>query len=163
MSDKNTAFELSITAIIRKDGKYLITKRSMSKKRFPGLWTVPGGHLEPADITSYPKDTPECWYNVLERALEREVREEVGLEIENVRYLTSLAVEDKGGTMPIVISCLADYKSGEIKLQENEADEAAWVTTEEAKNYDLIGGILEEFLMADNLLKTGKIVEWKKL
>ena len=162
MTSGYTAFELSITAIVSKDEKYLITKRSMGKKRFPGKWTVPGGHMDREDITKHPKDTEECWYNVLEKALEREVKEEVGLKIENVRYLTSLAVEDKSGTMPIVISCLADYKNGEVRLEEDEADEYAWVTTEEAKKYDLIGGILEEFIMADKMRETGKLQKWTK-
>ena len=159
---KYPAFEISITAIVHKNGKYLITKRSKTKKRFPEKWTVPGGHLDPEDITKYPKDTNECWYNVLERALAREVKEEVNLEIDNVRYLTSLAVEDKTGTMPIVISCLADYKKGKIKLEEGEADEYTWVTTKEAKSYDLIGGILEELIMADKMQETGKLEMWTK-
>src|SRR3989344_4487038 len=98
---KYTPFEISITAIVNKDGKYLITKRSMTKERFPGKWTVPGGHLEPEDYMSYPKDTDECWYNVLEKALAREVMEEVGLEVENVRYLTSLVIDiPVEGTVP---------------------------------------------------------------
>lgn len=116
MAGEYKAFEISITAILHKDGRYLIAKRSQSKKRFPGFWTVPGGHLDPEDFTGRPKDTENCWYNVLEEALAREVKEEVGLQVENIRYLTSLAVEDKSGTMPIVISCLADYKSGEVVL-----------------------------------------------
>ncbi|MEI6144242.1 MAG: hypothetical protein WCP91_01440 [Candidatus Berkelbacteria bacterium] len=33
------------TAIIHKNGKYLITKRSMDKKVYPGKWTVLGGGL----------------------------------------------------------------------------------------------------------------------
>jgi len=33
--------EVAITAIVVKDGKYLITRRVMTKKRFPGKWTVP--------------------------------------------------------------------------------------------------------------------------
>lgn len=158
---KYTPFEISITAIVCKDDKYLITKRAMSKERFPGKWTVPGGHLGPEDYENYPKDTPECWYNVLEKALAREVKEEVGLEVENVRYLTSLVIDIKvEGTVPIVISCLADYKSGEVELQRGEADDFAWVTTAEARKYDLIGGIYEEFVMSDALLK-GKNTLWQ--
>src|SRR5665213_2353499 len=34
--------EVVMTAIIIKDGKYLITRRSPNKKRFPSMWTVPG-------------------------------------------------------------------------------------------------------------------------
>ena len=34
-------YEIVITAIVVKDGNYLITRRAMTKKRFPGQWTVP--------------------------------------------------------------------------------------------------------------------------
>ena len=160
---KYTPFEISITAIICKDSKYLITKRSLTKPRFPGKWTVTGGHLGPEDYENFPKDTEECWYNVLEKALAREVKEEVGLEVENVRYLTSLIIDIPiEETVPLVISCLADYKNGEVKLEEGEADEFAWITTKEAKKYDLIGGILDELIMADKLRK-GEKTQWQQL
>ena len=60
--------EVAITAIVVKDGKYLITKRSPNKKRWPNLWTVPGGRLEISDYANFPKDTGDYWYNVLEEA-----------------------------------------------------------------------------------------------
>lgn len=161
MAGNYTLFEVVITAIIQKDGKYLVTRRSMQKKRFPGKWTVPGGHLEPADFMGYPKETEHYWYNVLEKALAREIEEEVGLTIENIRYVTSLATEHKDGAASIVISCLADYVSGEVKLQEEETDQCAWVTAEEAKGYDLLDGILDELVMADNLQK-GERTVWKR-
>src|SRR4051812_37840382 len=105
--------EVAITAIIVKDEKYLITRRSMSKKRFPGKWTVPGGRLETNDYLSLPKDTQDYWYNVLEKVLKREVKEEVGLEITDIAYITSLATVHKDGNPSLVISCLADYVSGD--------------------------------------------------
>jgi len=162
MAKEHVPFEVVITAIIvNSDGKYLITRRSMQKRRFPGMWTVPGGHLDPEDFMGYPKDTEHYWYNVLEKALTREIKEEVGLEIEHVRYVTSLATEHKDGAASIVISCLADYKSGEVELQEEETDKYEWVTTEEAKNYELIDGIYDEIMMAD-ALRRGEKYEWKR-
>ncbi|HQT83124.1 MAG TPA: NUDIX domain-containing protein, partial [Candidatus Paceibacterota bacterium] len=133
--------EVAITAIVVKDGKYLITRRVPTKKRFPGKWTVPGGKLETNDYVNLPKDTEDCWYNVLEQVLRREVREETGLEIENIAYVTSLATIHKDGAPSLVISCMADWKSGEVVLQEAETDQYAWVSLAEAKEYDLIGGI----------------------
>ncbi len=161
MAKEYTPFEVVITAIIQKEGKYLITRRSLQKKRFPGMWTVPGGHLEPEDFMSYPKDSEHYWYNVLEKALTREIQEEVGMTIENVRYVTSLATEHKDGAASIVISCLADYVSGEVKLQEEETDKCEWVTVEEAKGYELIDGIYDELIMAESLRK-GERYEWKR-
>jgi len=51
--------EVAITAIVVKDKKYLIVLRSKNKKRFPSMWTVPGGKLETSDYLSLPKDTKE--------------------------------------------------------------------------------------------------------
>lgn len=38
-----------VTGIVIKDNKYLITRRSLDKKLFPGMWTIPRGNLEAAD------------------------------------------------------------------------------------------------------------------
>ena len=106
-SKSQSLHEVVITAIVSKDGKYLVTQRSMKEKRFPGFWTVPGGKLE------------------------------------------------------LVISCIADYASGEVKLQEDEADNFVWVTLKEAKNYNLIDGIFDELVLADKK-RRGIKEEWSR-
>jgi|SRR5579884_4062137 len=159
--DNQYLHEVAITAIIQKDGKFLIIKRSATKKRFPNMWTVPGGKLETSDYTSLPKDTTDYWYNVLEKTLRREVKEEVGIDIDHIEYVTSLATVHQDGAPSLVISCLADYSSGEITLQEEEADDFAWVSLDEAKEYDLIDGIYDELEMAAKKL-SGQKTEWKR-
>ncbi len=159
--DNQYLHEVVITAIIIKDDKFLIIRRSKDKKRFPGMWTVPGGKLETKDYLSLPKDTTDYWYNVLEKTLAREVKEEVGIKIDNVQYLTSLATVHKDGSPSIVISCMVDYVSGKIKLQKEEADDFAWVSLNDAKSYSLIDGIYDELAMAD-LKRLGKKVVWKR-
>lgn len=153
--------EVVITGIIVKGGKYLITRRSPNKKRFPGMWTVPGGKLEADDYLKLPKDTEYYWYNVLERTLRREVKEEVGIEIDNIVYVTSLATVHTDGSPSIVISCMADYVSGDILLQPEESDQYAWVSLKEAQGYKLIDGIYDELAMAENM-RLGKKTEWKR-
>lgn len=170
MDTKNqNLHEVAITAIIVKENKYLITRRSPNKKRFPGMWTVPGGKLEVSDYIDLPKDTKDYWYNVLEKTLRREVREEVGIEIDNIEYVTSLATVHQDGSPSLVISCMADYIWGEVLLQENESDEYAWVNLEEAKNYNLLDGIFDELVMAENQRngspqfgEASKKSEWKR-
>lgn len=153
--------EIAITAIIVKDGKYLIIRRSANKKRFPGMWTVPGGRLETKDYTILPKDTEHYWYNVLERTLKREVKEETGLEIENIEYVTSLARVHEDGSPSLVISCVADLVSGEVILQKEESDQFAWVTLDEAKKFALIDGIYDELELVEHK-KQGKKIEWQR-
>lgn len=142
---------VSVTAIIHKDGKYLITKRSPNEKAFPNMWTVPGGRISVEDYINLPKPTPSAWYGALEEALRREVKEEVNLEIDNIRYLIDMTLMRPDGVPVVVLSYFADYKAGKVKL-DDDAVEHAWVTAEEAEKYTLIEGIYEEIVMADKLI-----------
>jgi len=56
---------------------------------------------------------------------------------------------------------LADYVDGDVTLQKEEADRYEWVSTEEAKKYELLDGIYDELTMADALRK-GEKYQWKR-
>ena len=156
--------ELTVEGLSRMSSgqaEYLITRRSPNKKRFPGMWTVPGGKMETSDYLKLPKDTQYYWYNVLERTLRREVKEEVGIDIDNIEYVTSLATVHPDGSPSLVISCLADYVGGDVELREEESDKYAWVNLEEAQKYNLIDGIYDELVMAEKKRK-GEKSEWQR-
>tara|TARA_Y100000034_G_C6833283_1_gene376334 strand:- start:284 stop:811 length:528 start_codon:yes stop_codon:yes gene_type:complete len=157
MGDKHI---VAITGIIVKDGRYLITRRSLDRKAFPGMWTVPGGRLELNDYINEKKDTADHWYNILEKVLKREVMEEAGIGIEGIRYLTSMTFM-RGEDPCLIISLFADHANGEVVLNEESID-YKWVSLEEARNYDLIEGIYEELEMLDRLLKGESVGEWEK-
>lgn len=143
---------IALTAIIYNDaGKFLITKRSEHKNAFPGKWTVPGGGLETDDYTKRPKTFVNQWYQAVEHALHREVKEEVGLTIGKPTLLIDLCMVRPDGTPVVVLSYYAEYQSGKVKLDEDSVD-FAWVSYEEAKKYDLIEGILGELEMADKII-----------
>lgn len=151
---------IAITGVIIKDGKFLVTKRSLSKRLFPGMWTVPGGNLEIVDYINEPKDTSSHWYNVIEKVLRREIKEEVGLEVKNIKYLTNMTMMN--GEHPLlIISLYADHHEGEVILNDESIDHA-WISLEEAKNYELIEGIYEELEMLDRLLKGRGVEKWSK-
>lgn len=152
-------FKVIITAIVVKDGKYLVMQRAAWEKKFPSRWTVPGGKLSTDDYVNSPKDTPNYWYNVLEKALRREVKEESGVDIANIRYVTSLADAREGEDPSLVISCLADYAGGDVKFDASMSD-ARWVSLKEAKEVDLIEGIYEELEMAERVLNGRQMGEW---
>jgi len=161
MLDENKAHYISVTGIIVRDGKYLITKRAGHLKAFPNMWTVPGGKLELNDYKDKPKDTTAHWYNILEKVLRREVKEETGIDIKNIKYLTSMTFIRPDNIPGLIISLFADYDCGELRLND-ELTEHAWVSLEEAKNYPLIEGIYEELEMLDKHLRGDEIGEWKK-
>ena len=70
---KDGAYYLCIHAyIVTRDNKYIIQRRSMKKKYFPGIW----------DITCGAADSGEDSYT----AALREVKEELGLNLEKCEY-----------------------------------------------------------------------------
>lgn len=162
MAEEKKLFKIVVTAIVVKDGKYLVMQRSPNEKKFPSRWTVPGGKLTTEDYVHLPKDTPHYWYNVLERTLKREVKEEAGIDIKNIRYVTSLADAREDDDPSLVISCLADWAGGEVRMDKSMVD-CRWVNLEEAKQIDLIEGIYEELAMADDMLRGKEYQEWNGL
>lgn len=150
---KDKAHYIAVTGIICKEDKFLICKRSMSEKIFPGKWCVPGGKLQQSDFKNNPKDTDSHWFDVLEKTLKKEIKEETNLEINNIGYVSNLALIRPNGHSTIILSLFADFKDGEIKLAEDELTDYSWVTLEEAKDYDLIDNIYEQLEKVASLRK----------
>jgi len=151
---------IAVTGIIwRKDNdgkyRYLITKRSPEKKAWPGKWTVPGGGLDVNDYmhgeATYQNSESPQWYNAVETTLRREIKEEVGVEVEDINYLLDVAFIRPDGVPAIVLSFYCKYASGEVKLDE-DAVEFAWITAEEVSSYELIQGIDHEILEVEKRL-----------
>jgi 8-oxo-dGTP diphosphatase len=148
---------IAITGIIYNDeGKYLVTRRSLTKKAFPGMWTVPGGGINTDDYVNLPPTTKAGqWYNTVEMTLRREIREEVNVEVEKPEYLLDLTFIRPDNIPVLVLSYFCKYQSGEVKIDADNGDtiDAQWMTLEELKSIELIDGILEEIEMVDKILK----------
>lgn len=79
-------------------------------KGFPGdMYSVIAGFVDPGES--------------LEDCVKREVYEEVGLEVRNIKYFGS---QNWGFTSSLMIAFTAEYKSGNIKIDEVEIDSADW-------------------------------------
>lgn len=151
---------IAITGIVWKqdeDGtrRYLITKRAAHKKAWPGRWTVPGGGLETSDYlnteATYQNSESPQWYNAVEAALRREIREEAGVEIENGQYLLDVCFIRPDGVPVLVLSFYAKYVSGEVTLDE-DSDDFAWIAASDVASYELIQGIDHEIKMIEERL-----------
>jgi 8-oxo-dGTP diphosphatase len=112
---------ISVTcAIIKRDGKYLITQRPFNVPG-PLKWEFPGGKIEEGEDP--------------QQALEREIREELGIKIRAVRVLgrNSHIYGDKHISLE---GWVCDHISGEIrKLSINDY---AWVKPEKILEYKMM-------------------------
>ena len=162
IKDKELHRVVTTTLIYKSDFTYLITKRAMHKKAHPGMWTIPGGGLTIDDYINTPQSEhgENLWYRVLENSINREIKEETGLEIGKPELLIDLTFIRPDGVPVVCFSYFTPYVSGEVKIDldpEGDTVDFAWVTLEEAKKYDLIPGIWDEIRQADEILKARKL------
>ena len=81
-----------------------------------------------------------------EQAVVREIREEVGIEVENVRYITSQAWPFPDQLM---LAFKADYKKGKIQPQEEEIEEAMWFKRDELPAIPKPGSVAWKLIMGE--------------
>jgi nucleoside triphosphatase len=128
-----------VVPLIQNDrDQYLICKKPKALGVFPGQWGLPGGGIE-ADET-------------MEAALRREIREEVGLEVFDIKPLFFTdglypKYYADGSQRPVymiflVFSCRT--ANDEVKLN-MEFEAYAWVDRLALKDYDLNSATLEPF------------------
>lgn len=116
-------FHLSVkVAILDRDGRCLLLKRSRSSKGNPGKWDLPGGKVDPGEN--------------FDQALIREVLEETGLGISVRSVLGSTQCELPDRKIAYII--MEGYlRSGSVCVSA-EHDEFAWVEPAELHEVDLV-------------------------
>ena len=109
-----------VAALIKKNGKYLIARRSTGSEEVMGKWEFPGGKVE--------KDETE------EHAIEREIKEEFEMDIKALRFLTNNVCEYPSKTIDLrLYEC--KYLSGEFHLHDHS--EYKFVKKEDIVKNDL--------------------------
>lgn len=105
-------------AIINNKKEILITKRSRNKKKHPSLWEIPGGHISSGETS--------------EKGLEREIKEEVGIDIsEKEKYLiNSFIIKNKINDVWI---CRLSVGIESMRFMDNEVEDARFVRIDEYK------------------------------
>jgi NAD+ diphosphatase len=100
----------AIIVLVERDHELLLAR---SRHFLPGMYSVLAGFVEPGET--------------LEEAVVREVKEEVGLTVKEIKYF---------GSQPwpfphsLMIGFTAQYASGEISLQDPEIEYAGWFTAD---------------------------------
>jgi 8-oxo-dGTP diphosphatase len=95
-------------------GLVLLAKRSPGRKAYPGLWSFPGGHVEEGES--------------LAEALERELREEIGVIPIDYKPLGTIADPNtaKGDPVTYHMYAVTAWRGGEPTIIDDEHTELRW-------------------------------------
>lgn len=96
----------AIMVMIQRNEEFLLAR---SPHFIPGMYSALAGFSEPGET--------------LEETVHREVFEEVGIRIKNIRYFAS---QPWPFPHSLMIAFHADYESGEINIDPNEIEDANW-------------------------------------
>lgn len=128
--------KIGVIAVVLKEGKILFGKRK--SKLSTDTFGVPGGHLE------YMESFEDC--------ARREVREETGIEIQNIRFLFAGNTTHFAPKHFVNIGLVADWKSGELQnLEPDKCEGWEWYDME-----DLPKPLMYTNAQAVDAYKTGK-------
>lgn len=122
---KDDEYHLSVLGVVkRSDGRFLITKRIMTKHWAPGWWEVSGGSAQAGETSK--------------EAVLREVKEETGLDVSNAKggFVFSYHRENpgKGDNYFVDIYLFEmDFEESDVVIQESEATDFMLATHEEIK------------------------------
>jgi 8-oxo-dGTP diphosphatase len=138
-------FVVNVEGAIHRNGKWLLILRSEKEEHGGGSLSLVGGKCEIEGFSS----------DILERTLKREILEEVGSEVANLRYVNSSSFVTESGINVIDIVFLCHHKSGEpYAKSREEVDEVIWMTTTEILALtDLPVYLKENIKLADKMLQ----------
>jgi len=99
-----------VNAVMLHERRVLLAKRSAARRSYPGLWSFPGGHVERGED--------------LDRALHRELGEEIGVVPTRYRALATLPDPHTAGITyhPFAVT----EWQGEPRILDDEHSELAW-------------------------------------
>lgn len=121
MSDKR--YIINVQGAIYRDDKFLLAKRSQAEDFMPGILNLPGGTIEAED---------EASDDVILSTLQREIREEVNLEVDDCQLIITRYFEADGDPV-INLVFLCRYVSGEATaIDPGEVEEIYWMTVSDA-------------------------------
>ena len=109
-----------VAALIKKDGKVLIAKRSTGDENVFGKWEFPGGKVEINETE--------------EKAIEREIKEEFEMNIKAIKFIINNICEYPNKTVDLrLYEC--KYLNGNFKPHDHS--KYKWVDIDKILEYDL--------------------------
>ncbi|MGB2992603.1 MAG: NUDIX domain-containing protein [Paenisporosarcina sp.] len=147
-------FIVNVEGAIYKGEKWLLIRRSEKEEHAGGTLSLVGGKIDYEGFSS----------DILERTLIREINEEVGIEVSNLRYVNSSSFVTELGVHVVDIVFLCDYQSGEAYAKSiDEVDEVHWMSTQQILvNAELPSYLKVNIKLADTLVKNDLGIIWNE-
>lgn len=126
-------------------GEFLMQKRSMNKKFFPGKWSVTGGGADAGETTL--------------DALIRETKEEIGVELSEDEIELMMSIRRRYAFVDVYMA-KKDLDINSITLQKEEVEEVKWASKDEIKemiaNGDIASSVKMYFSTLCELIENSK-------
>lgn len=132
----------AVIVAVKKGDQLLLAHNSKFRE---GLYSVIAGYIEPGEIP--------------EEAAKREVLEEVGVHIKNLRYIKSQFWPFPDSLM---MGYIAEYKSGNITPDNQEIDDAGWYNIHDFNNVIIPGYHTIARWLIDELFPEIKGIDYEK-
>ncbi|KOO46043.1 NUDIX domain-containing protein [Priestia koreensis] len=143
-------FFVNVQAAIYENHKWLLIKRSEQEEHAAGQLALVGGTV----------DQELRAEKTLEATLKREVDEEIGIEIDNLRYVNSSSFTTDSGEAVINVVFLCERRSGIPYMKSvDEVDAILWQSTEEIlRNPNIPLYLKKDITEARKLIKEEKVI-----
>lgn len=117
----------AVIILVEKNDTILLARH---KNRNTDVFTCLAGYIEQGESA--------------EEAVAREIKEEVGIAVSNIRYITS-----QSWPFPdqLMMAFKAEYKSGDIQIQESEIQEVAWFSRDKLPSIPKPGSVAHKLIM----------------
>lgn len=127
-----------VAGALVQDGQFLLGHRTSSRRWYPDVWDLPGGHVEQGESET--------------RALIRELREELGVQVlgrdcEPVTTL-HLTAGDGVGELRLAVRRVRKWRHSPFNRCPEEHDQLGWFAADELEELSLAHGRYQEVLGA---------------
>lgn len=141
----NYTYNVLVNAVIVKQNKILIAQRSFTEEHEPGSWSIPGGKVENSSNEIQV-------FNIVEKTLNKEIKEEVGIEIsKNIHLIANNTFQHSKGHIVLALVFLCEYLDGEAKSLE-DTENIKWISSNELDEYRFPPNVREYLVKGFSLI-----------
>jgi mutator protein MutT len=101
-----------VAGALLRNGRVLLAHRSPGRRWYPGVWDLPGGHVEPGESDR--------------QALVRELREELRVEVVDSAQVAELTVGDGDAGLRLTVHRVDRWDGDPVNGAPDEHDELRW-------------------------------------